>query len=155
MPPAAPAGQHSDAEMSPTSPAHRASLQERHALSRRRGARHLISPAVALEDFEILLKLLPGDVAWMSVRETSEPIMAFAPSQYLLPVSGSPVAAAAIHIGTGITWIVQHAYRRRCGQRPENRRIPVAQAGWKAKALLRNILTVWHADSTRANVSKK
>jgi hypothetical protein len=58
----------------------------------------LVSATIGLEDFEILLKLLPGDVTGVGVRDAGEPVIAFALSQYLLPISGSPIMPPTIGV---------------------------------------------------------
>ena len=91
----------------------------------------------------------------MSVRNAGEPITAVALSQFLRPVSAPPIAPSAIRVGTRIAWIVQRAHRRRCGKRLEDRTMSSAKSSGKPSASFRNTLTVWLAEPTRANVSKK
>ena len=133
--PAAP-GSISNPEMSAASPTHRAALQQGHAFSRWRRSRNLVAATIGLENFEVLLILLPGDVARMCVRDAGEPVGAFAPLLRLLPIGGAPIAPPTVGVGTGIARVVQCADRGRCGQRPKNRDLPVVQARRKAKALL-------------------
>src|SRR6202012_4387491 len=54
-------------EMPATAPAHRASLQQCRTLPRRRGASSVEPVAIGLHNLEVLLELLPGDVAGMGV----------------------------------------------------------------------------------------
>jgi len=51
-----------------------------------------------LENLEILLKLLPGDVARVGIRDAGEPIATFAASEQLLPISGSAIMPSAIGV---------------------------------------------------------
>src|SRR3954469_19755718 len=126
--------------MSAASLTHRAPLQQGGPLSRWRRSSHLVSATIGLEDFEILLKLLPGDVTGVGVRDAGEPVIAFALSQYLLSISGSPIMPPTIGVGPRITRVVQRADRGRCGQRPENRRRAVAQSRGEEKALMAKYL---------------
>ena len=122
-------------QISAATPTHRAPLQQRRPLSRRRRTRYFISATIGLEDLEVLLKLLPGDVAGMGVRDAGEPVIAFALSQNLLPIGGSPIMAPTIGVGARITRVVQRSDRGRYGQRLENRRRTVAEPRWEEKAL--------------------
>src|ERR1700722_2866838 len=89
--------------------------------------------AVGLEDSEVLLKLLPTDVAGMGLRNARQPIAILALSlDRLLAVAGTPILTAPIRVSSRIAWIVQRAHRRRCGQRPEDGRL-AAEARWKFK----------------------
>src|SRR5262249_8555681 len=113
-----------------------ASLQQRRPFSRRRRARQFVSATIGLEDFEILLESLPTDIAGMSIRNASEPIIVFALSlDLLLAIESSPILPAPVYIGARVSWIVQHAHRRRCGQRPKDGRIANAESRWKSNAV--------------------
>jgi len=99
-----------DAEMFTASLAHRPSLQESGALSRRRRARCVISSPVGLEDFEVLLKSFPSDVTGMGVRDISEPVIVVALLLYLLlAIQGAPIASPSVDVGARIARIVQRA----------------------------------------------
>jgi hypothetical protein len=90
----------SDAEVISAPAAYCASLQERRPFSRRRRARQFVRATVGFQNPEVFLKLLPTDIAGMSIRNASEPIP-------LLPlfldgplaVSASSISPPSIHIG--------------------------------------------------------
>ena len=112
-----------------------APLQQRCALPRRRRPGGFVSAAIRLEDFAVLLKLLPSDVAGMGIRDAGEPVIALTLPEHLSPIGGSPVRPPAIDVGACITWIVQSPDRGRYGQRLENRLLLITVAGWKTKSL--------------------
>src|ERR1700733_4964034 len=126
-----------------------ASLQQRRPFSRRRRARQFVRPAVSFQSSEVLLKLLPADIAGMSIRNAGKPIP-------LLPllldgplaVSAPAVSSPSIHIGARVAWIVQRAQRRRCRQWPEDSRVADAKPGRKTQALPPEYL---HGLAGRAN----
>ena len=101
----------SDAAMSAASSTHCAPLQQGHPLTRWRRSSKFVPSTVALEDFEVLLELLPGDVTGMSVRDAGEPVVAVPLSQDLFAIGGSPIMPPAIGIGARITRVVQGADR--------------------------------------------
>src|ERR1700738_1864532 len=73
----------------------------------------------------------------MSIRDAGQPVIVVAlPLHGLLAVDGSSIAPPSVHIGARVTWIVQDTYRRRCGQRPKDRCLAVAQTRRKQKAFL-------------------
>ena len=84
---------------------------------------------------QVLLKLLPSDVAGMGIRDAGEPIVALALPKQLLSVDGPPIMPTAIDVGPGVARIVQRSDRRRYRQRLENRLILIAQARRKAEPL--------------------
>src|SRR6516164_7271059 len=102
--------------------------------SRGGDARHFISLTVGLEDFEILLELLPADVAGMGIWDARQPVLLITPLQDLFTVDGSSIAPASVGVGAGVTWVVQDTYCRRCGQWPKNGCLAVAQTRGKQKA---------------------
>jgi hypothetical protein len=119
------------------SPAHRPSLQQCRTLPRRRSARRFISLTVGLEDFEIVLELLPAHVARMGIGNARKPVIMFMLLLHgLLAVDDPSVAPPPVHIGAGVAWVVQDTYRRRRGQRPKNSCLAVAQTRGKQKAFL-------------------
>ena len=62
----------SDAEVISAPAAYGASLQERRPFSRRRRARKFVRATVGFQNPEVFLKLLPTDIAGMSIRNASE-----------------------------------------------------------------------------------
>src|SRR5437773_7807168 len=129
--------------MPAASAAHRASLQQRRALTRRRSARQLVSPAIGLKQFEILLISLPTDVAWVSVWDAGEPVAGVVLSLDLFPAVGcSPIPAASVHIDACVsrllkTRIAVHAVS---GWKTVTR--PPVRRDGKLRPSLRNTLTV-------------
>src|SRR5271165_2222846 len=111
------------------------SLQQGHPLPRRRGSCDLVSLAIGLERVEILLELLPGDVAGMGVRDAGEPIIALAGPKLLLSIYSPPILPPAIDVRARVARIVQRPDRGRYRQRLENRWRLVADARRKAKSL--------------------
>ena len=111
-----------DTEVSAASTADRATLQECRPFSRRRGSRQFVSATVGFKDVrEILLKLLPADVAGMGVRECRRATprsRAFAETSPCR--QGPPVLSPTVDIGAGISRIVKGPDRGRCRQRPED-----------------------------------
>jgi len=91
--------------------------------------------AVGFECLEVLLKLLPGDVAGMGIRDAREPVMTFALALNLPPISGAPIMAPTIGVGARITRVVQRSDSGRYSQRLEDRHRTVPEPGWKEKAV--------------------
>jgi hypothetical protein len=69
-------------------------LQQSRPFSRRGGSCDFVSPAIGLKRLEILLKLLPGDIAGVGVRDAGEPVTALACSKQLLPADSPPMPPA-------------------------------------------------------------
>jgi len=63
----------------------------------------------------------------VGIWNACRPIIMILFAHELFAIDGSSIATAAIGIGSGITWIVQHAHRRRRRQWPKNR-LAVVQA---------------------------
>ena len=143
--------------MPSASPAYRSSLQQRRTFSRRRCARHFISLTVGLENFEILLKSLPADVAGMSIRDASQPVIVVTlPLHGLFAVDGSSVAPPSIDVGARVSRIVQACVSpsmRSVAERPIVSLLRRREGNRRPS--FRKTLTVWHAEPTRENVSKK
>jgi len=125
-----------NSEMSAATATHRAPLQYGRPLSWWRRSCDFVSATNGLEDLQVVLKMLPGDIAGMGVRDAGEPVVAFALSEYFLAVGGSPIMAPAVDVGAGIARIVQRSDRGRYGQRLENGQLLVADARWKANSLM-------------------
>ena len=145
-----------DAEMPAASAAHRASLEQSRAFARRRCARQFVATAVGLEQSEILLISLPTDVAGMGVRNAGQPIAVVVLSlDRLLAVGCSPVPATSIRVGSRVSWIVSicasPSMRSAAGRRYARRGGEMGNQG----PSFRNTFTVWLAEPTRENVSKK
>lgn len=110
--PAAP-GDIASPEMPAAAPAHRAPLQQRRALPRWRGTRGVEPTTIGLETLQVLLELLPGDVAGMGVGNAGEPVTLFALSLQRLPIGGAPILSPTVDVGACVAGIVQGADRRR------------------------------------------
>jgi hypothetical protein len=96
----APRGAIGNAEMSAASTAYGTPLEQRRSLPRRRSARQFIAPAIGREQLQILLVLLPADVAGVRVWDASLPLPAVEFSDDMLcALRTSPVASASIHVG--------------------------------------------------------
>src|SRR5438270_9367513 len=127
----------SDTEVPSAAATNSASLQQCRALPWRRGARQFVCATVIFEYLDILLKLLPTDVAGMSIRNASEPIPRLAlPLDVLLAIESPPVLSAPVDVGARISRIAQHAYRCPCRQRPEDDGVADAESRRTANALL-------------------
>src|ERR1035437_4050425 len=149
----APRGAVSDAEMPAASAAHRASLQQRRALTRRRSARQLVSPAIGLKQFEMLLIFLPTDVAGVSVWNAGEPVAGVVLSLDLfLAVGGSPIPATSVHVDACVSWVTQDARSSRRSQWPEHRDATAGAPGWEVEALLAKHL---HGLARRADARER
>lgn len=72
----------------------------------------------------------------MRIRDAREPVLGCPLALYLLAVGSPAIAALSIGVGTSIAGVVQRAHRCGGGQWPEDRRLVVAQARWKAQALV-------------------
>src|SRR5258708_1089065 len=119
------------------SPAHRPSLQQCRTFPRRRCTRRPIPLTIGLENLEILLELLPADVAGMSIRDAGQPvIVATLLLHGLLAVDGSSIAPPSVDVGARVARVVQDTYCSRCVQRPKNRDLAVAQTRRKQKTFL-------------------
>ena len=83
-------GTISNTQMSAASTTHRASLQQRCTFPRRGRSRQFVCPTVGREQLEILLILLPADVAGVSIRDAGEPFTVFVLTlDFLLAVDSS------------------------------------------------------------------
>ena len=133
--PAAPGG-IANSEMLAAAATDRTPLQQCRTFARRRGSCDVVASAIGLDRSEILLELLPGDVAGMGDGNTGEPITALALSKHLFAVDSPPIVSPAIDISARIARIVQRSERGRYGQRLENRHLLVADPRREADALL-------------------
>ena len=125
-----------DAEVLPAHSADRTSLQERRALPRGRTARELVSSPIAFQDAQILLILVPRDVARMSVGKASDPIARLGPAFDFLPLRRAAITSPPVGVNARIARVVQGAHGGRRRQRSEDH-LPgvVVVARGKAQAL--------------------
>src|ERR1700730_977642 len=123
--------------MSAASTTHRASLQQRCTFPRRGRSRQFVCSTVGREQLEILLILLPADVAGVSIRNAGEPFTVFVLTlDFLLAVDSSAIPPTSVGVGASVSWVVQHALGCGHGQRSEHHGVTHAQPRWESKALL-------------------
>ncbi|MET4519960.1 hypothetical protein ABIB81_009318 [Bradyrhizobium sp. I1.7.5] len=92
----------------------------------------------------------------MSIRDAGQPIIVVTfPLHGLLAVDGWSIEPPSIDVAAGVAWVVQDAYCRRCSQWPKTVVWLLSRREGNRSASLRKALTVWHAETTRENVSKK
>src|SRR5580693_1335579 len=138
--------------MPATSPAYCTALQQRRALTRRRSSRQFISSTIRREQLEVLLILLPTDVAGMSIWDAGEPVTTVVLLlDLLLAVGSSPIPATAVHVHACVSGVCQDAHSGRNGQRPEHRGAASAP-GRKSETLLPKGL---HGLACRADTRKR
>ena len=105
----------SNAEMPATSTAYCTALQQRRALTRRRSSCQFISSTIRREQLEVLLILLPTDVAGMSIWDAGEPVTTVVLLlDLLLAVGSSPIPATAVHVHACVSGVchAEHSSHR-------------------------------------------
>ena len=93
--------------------------------------------AVALEDLEVVLILLPGNVARVSIRNAREPLTGLALAlDLVLAVGCAAIAPGPVGISTRVARIYQRTHRCGGGQRPKDRCLAVVAASLFVVSLL-------------------